>query len=96
MPVTKSARKKLRKDKNREKVNNLLRKDLKTAISGAQKAKTAEKVRKAVSLVDKAVKNNFIHKNKAARIKSRLSKLAKPTKKVKTAVKPTPKKSKKK
>lgn len=96
MPVIKSAKKKLRQDKRRERANSLMRKALGDAIKGAQKTKTAEKIKKAVVLVDKAVKKNLIHKNKAARIKSNLSKLAKPAAKAKvaakTAVKPTPKK----
>jgi small subunit ribosomal protein S20 len=79
MPVIKSAKKKLRQDKKREKVNNLLRKTFRDAVKEAQKSKTAEKIRKAVVLVDKAVKKKLIHKNKAARIKSRLSKLTKPS-----------------
>jgi small subunit ribosomal protein S20 len=82
MPVIKSAKKKLRQDIKREKVNDLLRKTLKVSLKDAQKSKTAEKIKKAVILTDKAVKKNLIHKNKAARIKSRLSKLNKtsPTK----------------
>ncbi len=96
MPVIKSAKKKLRQDRKREIVNNLLRKELKDAIKGAQKTKTAEKVRKAVVLVDKAVKRNLIHKNKAARIKSRLSKLGKPAAKAKVATPKTKSATKKK
>jgi len=96
MPVIKSAKKKLRQDIKREKVNNLLRRGFKTAIKEAQKSKTSEKIKKAVVLVDKAVKKNLIHKNKAARIKSSLSKLTKPVVKAKTSpkavAKPTPKK----
>lgn len=34
-----------------------------------------EKVRKAASLIDKAAKRKIVHKNKAARLKSRISKL---------------------
>jgi small subunit ribosomal protein S20 len=91
MPVIKSAKKKLRQDIKREKINDILRKTLKTAIKEAQKGKTAEEVKKAVILTDKAVKKNLIHKNKAARIKSSLSKLAKPVAKAKTATKPVKK-----
>ena len=96
MPVIKSAKKKLRQDKKREKVNNLLRKAFKDAIKDAQKSKNAEKVKKAVKLVDKAVKKNLIHKNKAARIKSRLSKLVKPAAKAKVATPKTKSATKKK
>jgi small subunit ribosomal protein S20 len=92
VPVIKSAKKKLRQDIKREKTNNLLRSAFKNAVKDAEKGKSSEKVLKAVRLVDKAVKNKLIHKNKAARIKSRLSKLAKPVKKaVKTVKKPVKK-----
>ena len=77
MPVIKSAKKKLRQDRKREKTNNLLRKTFRDAVKEARKSKTAEKIKKAVKLVDKAAKKKLIHKNKAARIKSRLSKFIK-------------------
>lgn len=79
MPIIKSAKKKLRQDKKREKANKLVKTSFKNAIKDAQKAKTSEKVIKAIKLVDKAVKARVIHKNKAARIKSGLSKLVKGT-----------------
>jgi len=93
MPVIKSAKKKLRQDKKRTKANNFQRDTLKKVLKEAVKSKTAEKVRKAVSLVDKAVKKGLIHKNKAARIKSRLSKLTKPAAKAKVAAKTVAKKA---
>lgn len=77
MPVIKSAKKKLRQDIKREKVNNLLRKKYKDSLKAANKLKTGDSVKSAVKLVDKAVGKGLIHKNKAARIKSSLSKLAK-------------------
>jgi small subunit ribosomal protein S20 len=93
MPVIKSAKKKLRQDKKREKVNDLLRKTFKDAIKEAKKSKTTVTIKKAVQLVDKAVKKKLIHKNKAARIKSGLSKFNKPVA-TKTKVTPKAKKSK--
>jgi small subunit ribosomal protein S20 len=87
MPVIKSAKKKLRKDKKVQKRNMLTRSVFENAIKIARKNPTAEKIRKAYSLVDKAAKSKIIHKNKAARIKSSLSKLIKPVKK--TTMKPT-------
>lgn len=88
MPVIKSARKKLKQDKKREKQNLELKLAFKEAVKIAQKTKTADKINKAFKATDKAVKNRLIHKNKAARIKSRLSKL------ITTSVSknPTPKK----
>lgn len=75
MPVIKSAKKKLRQDRKREKQNNKLRNSLKELLKKVKKNPSNESVRTAVSLADKAVKHNIIHKNKAARIKSSLSKL---------------------
>jgi small subunit ribosomal protein S20 len=93
MPVIKSARKKLKQDKKREKANKELKLAFRDAVKTAHKTKTLDKITKAVKLTDKAVKKGLIHKNKAARIKSRLSKLVKSTgtkeKSVKKVVKKT-------
>jgi small subunit ribosomal protein S20 len=94
MPVIKSARKKLRQDKKRQKRNNEVKLAFRDAIKVAQKSKTADKVTKAVKLTDKAVKSKLIHKNKAARIKSRLSKLVKSSPAKATVEKVAPKKAK--
>lgn len=92
MPVIKSAIKKLRQDKKREKQNDELRDALKASIRTAKKSKTGKTVAKAVSTVDKAAKNNIIHNNKASRLKASLSKLAKPIS-LKTATKTVNKKT---
>ncbi len=75
MPVTKTAKRALRGSKKKETVNKLIVSKLEAAIRTARKGKTAEKILKAVSLTDRAAKKKVIHKNKAARIKSQLSKL---------------------
>lgn len=77
MPVIKSAQKKLRKDKKRTKRNKDFSEHLKTALKKAKKFPTEKNIKDAIVLADKAVKNNIIHKNKAARVKSGLSKLIK-------------------
>lgn len=77
MPVIKSAQKKLRKDKKRTRRNRDFSEHLKTALKKVKKLPTEKNIKDAVVLVDKAVKNNIIHRNKAARIKSGLSKLIK-------------------
>jgi len=41
----------------------------------AKKSKKPSQIVKAISLTDRATKKKYIHKNKAARIKSSLSKL---------------------
>ena len=88
MPVIKSAIKKLRKDIKRTAANRDFNHKLDVALNAAKKAKTASTVKSATSMVDRAVKKNLMHKNRAARIKSSLSKLAKPAAKVIKASKP--------
>lgn len=75
MPVTKQARKKLRQDKKKTIRNQNVKNALKDAIKTAKKNLTGEQLRKTQSLIDKATKNKIIAKNKAARLKSSLSKL---------------------
>lgn len=92
MPVIKSAIKKLRQDRKREKQNDELRAALKTALRSAKKTKSGKSVALAFSTVDKAAKNNIIHVNKASRLKASLSKVAKPIS-AKGSVKPKVKKT---
>lgn len=89
MPVIKSAIKKLRQDKVREKQNDELRDMLKSTVRNAKKTKTGKSVSKAISVVDKAAKKNIIHTNKASRLKASLTKIAKPES-MKKAAKTTP------
>lgn len=78
MPVIKSAIKKLRQDRKREKQNDALRDSVVAAVRSAKKTKTSSSVKNAISIIDKASKNRLLHKNKASRMKSSLSKLARP------------------
>jgi len=80
MPVTKTAKRALRASKKKAGVNQLTRINLEAAIRAAKRGKSLEKILKAVSLADRAAKKKLIHKNKAARIKSALAKLAPKTK----------------
>jgi len=75
MPVTKSAIKKLKQDKKREHLRDVFERTVRIALKRAQKEKSLDTVRNAVSLVDKAVKKHIYHSNKAGRLKSSLSKL---------------------
>ena len=75
MPVIRSAKKKLRQDRKRTLGNKRLENLLKKVVKEAKKNPSEKSIRKAVSMVDKAASKNIIHKNKAARIKSNLSKL---------------------
>jgi small subunit ribosomal protein S20 len=88
MPVTKTAKRALRGSRSKATVNKLTMSKLEAAIRSARKSKTVEKILKATSLADRAAKRKVIHKNKAARIKSQLSKFM-----PKTAAKVTKKKA---
>jgi len=92
MPVTKTAKRALRGSKNKTEINKLLVKRLEIAIRVARKSKKSENISLASSLADRAAKKGVIHKNKAARIKSQLSKLA-PSKVAPKAVKSASKKT---
>ena len=60
-------------DSYRKSMKDIAKKMLKT--KGGKKAQDI--VQKAYSIIDKAAKKNIIHKNKAARLKSKVSKQAK-------------------
>lgn len=76
MPVTKQAKKKLRKDIRREKKNSVLKSKFKKTVKSTKKSPTVKKLSEATKIIDKAAKKNIIHKNKAARLKSRLARLS--------------------
>lgn len=77
MPVTKSAKKKLRQDKKRELKNSRIENLVKKSIKKVRRELSKSTFENAVKTIDKATQKNIIAKNKAARIKSRLSKLFK-------------------
>lgn len=82
MPITNSAKKALRQSLRRR-IKNLKRKeDYKRAVKEIRKFASAGKKEEAQKLIpqlyktlDKAAKTNVIKKNKASRLKSRLTKL---------------------
>lgn len=75
MPVTKQAIKKVRADRRKTIYNLFRKKALKKTILEFKKKPTNELLRAAFKAADLAAKTNVIHKNKTARIKSKLSKL---------------------
>ena len=93
MPITSSAKKALRRDKRRTQVNKVIRTRLKTIIDSTSKSKDATQLPEAYSVIDRASKRRVIHKHKAARLKSQLSKT---TKSKAPKPKTTPKKTSKK
>lgn len=95
MPIIKSAKKKLRKDKKRTAQNKTIKDTLQDILKKARKSPSAKTVNQAVSLADKAAKRHILHKNKAARIKATLSKLLTSEKKTNANPKNAPVKQKK-
>ena len=75
MPITKSAIRKLRADKRKAKVNLKVRRALKEAVAQMRKKPSAKNLTAMFSRADRAAKSGVIHKNKASRLKSRLSAL---------------------
>ncbi|OGG15028.1 hypothetical protein A2773_02080 [Candidatus Gottesmanbacteria bacterium RIFCSPHIGHO2_01_FULL_39_10] len=77
MPIIKSAKKKERQDKKRRAIN--LRQKQKTLelIRSYRKKPTPLALRKLSSALDLTAKKHIFHSKKAARLKSRLSKLLK-------------------
>ena len=77
----KSAEKRIRQNAKRNEINRSNRsklrtqiKKLRSAVAGADKAQGTELLNPTVSMIDKAVNKGIIHKNTAARYKSRLTK----------------------
>lgn len=77
MPVTVGAIRKLRADKKKAAINQKIRTGLRDAVSAMRKKPTESALKKVFSKADAAAKSGVIHKNKASRLKSRLSKLVK-------------------
>jgi small subunit ribosomal protein S20 len=75
MPILHNAQKALRVSKRKATVNRRIKSRMKTALDEVTRQPKTETLAAAYSSVDKAVKRNIIHRNKAARLKSQLSKL---------------------
>lgn len=81
MPRTKSAKKAERQTKSRTARNRAQRSQLRTAVKKVRTAGSAEEAQQAFAaaqgIIDRAGRKNLIHRNTAARQKSRLAKAAK-------------------
>jgi len=75
----KSALKRIRSNETKRNRNRLQHKTTRNAIKdlkqSSKKSEIKKKLPRVVSMVDKLAKKNIIHKNKAANLKSSLSKL---------------------
>ena len=77
MPNIASAKKNMRKSRAAQARNRAQRSALRTALKKSKvEGASAEDRTKAVSLLDRAARKGLIHKNAAARYKSRLAKKA--------------------
>ena len=77
MPNIASAKKNMRKTRAATVRNRAQRSALRTAVKKAQApGATADEVLKAVQLLDRAARKGLIHRNAAARRKSRMAKKA--------------------
>ena len=82
MPNIKSAKKRVLTSARKEEANNLVESRTKTAVKkyvkdveAGNKEEATERLNAAIKNIDKATKSGLIHKNKAARQKSRLMKM---------------------
>jgi small subunit ribosomal protein S20 len=80
MPNHKSAEKRVRQNEKRRAVNRSNRSDLRTqikklrtALAASDAGQSQELLTPTVSLIDKAVNKGILHRNTAARYKSRLT-----------------------
>lgn len=81
MPNIKSAKKRMRSNAKKADVNTLITSSMRTAIKKFEKSvkegnkeEANNNLNIAIQRIDKAVKAGKVHKNKAARLKSRLTK----------------------
>ncbi len=81
MPNIKSAKKRMRSNAKKTDVNTLVVSSMRTAIKKFEKAvkagskdEASNYLNIAIQRIDKAMSSGLIHKNKAARLKSRLTK----------------------
>lgn len=84
MPIIKSAKKRVKQAKKAAILNSKTKRNLKDSIKTLQKSisggkKSNKAVSSVQSAIDTAVKKGVIHKNKAARAKSRLAKASSKT-----------------
>ena len=81
MPNIKSAKKRMRSNAKKANVNTLITSSMRTAVKNFEKEVKAgnkdnasNNLNIAIQRIDKAMSSGKVHKNKAARLKSRLTK----------------------
>lgn len=81
MPNIKSAKKRMRSNVKKAEVNTFITSSMKTAVKkfekevkNGNKEEASNNLNIAIQRIDKAMSSGLVHKNKAARLKSRLTK----------------------
>ena len=74
MPRIKSAKKRMRQARARTAQNRTQKSAIKTAVKRARAETTKENVESAMKTLDRGARKGLIHRNNAARKKSRLAK----------------------
>jgi small subunit ribosomal protein S20 len=74
MPNIKSAKKRVKVTEAKHEANLLKKSSMKTAVKKVEKEANTENLKTANKRIDKALGQGIITKNKAARLKSRLTK----------------------
>ena len=82
MPNIKSAKKRMRSNAKKRDVNTFVNSSMKTAVKkfekevkSGNKEEASNNLNIAIQKIDKAASHGLVHKNKAARLKSRLTKM---------------------
>lgn len=75
MPITPSAIKKMRRDQKKTLVNRRTKSNLTTRIKIFRANPSVDTLPQIFSVLDRAAKTYLIHRNRANRLKSRLSRL---------------------
>ena len=73
MPVTTSSKRALRRDRRRREVNKKIVLKYKQEVHNFRKKPVKSSLPKIYQALDRAVKKHVLHKNTAARLKSRLA-----------------------
>lgn len=74
MPIIKSAQKRVRSSARKQAQNLKVKQAYKKAVKEVRANKSDSTIKTAYKALDKAAKRGIIHKNKASRLKSRISK----------------------
>jgi len=75
LPTHKSAQKRLKTNEKSNIRNRAVKSQIRTVVKNAETSVDEASLKEAVSLLDSAARKKVIHRNKAARMKSRLARM---------------------